>query len=63
MERRQIIAALRVELYRMTGREYRIHYDSLDLESLRELLRFVRDADAEARNRAKRAQLNPWREA
>lgn len=52
---------LRAELARATGRRYRIHLDPLDLESLRELQRLLRDLDHEKQAAVNRARLTPWR--
>jgi hypothetical protein len=62
-ERQHAWEARRVcaEMERMTGRSYRMKLEALDAESLRELRRFVRDAEEESRARARRAQLQPWR--
>jgi hypothetical protein len=49
-------------MFRLTGRTYpRIDLAKLDVEELRDMLRFIRDAEAEGASRARRAQLQPWR--
>jgi hypothetical protein len=47
--RRRPIEWLRAETARATGRRYQIDFDFLDVESLRELVRFARDFDHEKR--------------
>lgn len=54
-ERRRLVEWLRAELARATGRRYRI-----DLESLRELQRLLRDLDHEKQAAVNRARLTPW---
>jgi hypothetical protein len=54
---RQVLA----EMCRLTGHDYRIDLAKLNAGELREMLRFLRDAESESRNRARRAQLTPWR--
>lgn len=56
-----MIRLVEAELQRATGRRYRIALSALDEESLRELLRLLRDLDHEKRSAARRAQLTPWR--
>ena len=46
-EKRRLVEWLRAELARATGRRYRIDLDALDIESLRELQRLLRDLDYE----------------
>ncbi|MCC6666031.1 MAG: hypothetical protein IT375_19905 [Polyangiaceae bacterium] len=60
-EKRRLVEWLRAELARATGRRYRIHLDPLDLESLRELQRLLRDLDHEKQAAVNRARLTPWR--
>jgi hypothetical protein len=61
MDKRQLIAWLQGELRRTTGRQYRIDLEALDVESLRELQRALRDLDSEKRTAANRARLMPWK--
>ena len=60
-EKRRLVEWLRAELARATGRRYRIPLDPLDLESLRELQRLLRDLDHEKQAAVNRARLTPWR--
>jgi hypothetical protein len=61
MEKRQLIQAIVSMLRHKTGRQYRIELDALDLESLRELLRALRDFETEARMQISLARRMPWR--
>jgi hypothetical protein len=54
---RQLLAEMR----RLTGRDYRIDLAKLNAGELREMQRFLRDAESESQIRARRAQLTPWR--
>ena len=61
-ERQQLIRWLRAEMARATGRSYdRLKLDALDMDSLRELQRLLRDLDAERRMAVQRARMMPWR--
>jgi hypothetical protein len=60
-EKRRLVEWLRADLARATGRRYRIDLDALDVESLRELQRLLRDLDAEQQAAVQRARLTPWR--
>jgi len=59
-EKRRLVEWLRAELARVTGRRYRIDLDALDLESLRELQRLLRDRDHEKQAAVNRARMMPW---
>ena len=63
--RRQLVVAIRVEIARTTARttarRYQIALDALDASSLWELLRLLRDREAEKRTAVRRAQHIPWR--
>jgi hypothetical protein len=58
MEKSQLIAWLRGELRRLTGHDYRIDFGVLDVGSLKELQRVVRDLDGEID--CLRRRVNPW---
>ena len=58
MEKRLLIAWLRGELRRLTGRDYRIDFAVLDVDSLKELQREERDLDDEIDRRRRR--IDPW---
>jgi len=60
-EKRRRVDWLRAEMTRQAGRRYLIDLEALDLKSLRELQRLLRDLDAEARMAAQRARMFPWR--
>jgi hypothetical protein len=59
-EKRRLVEWLRAELARATGRRYRIDLDALDVQSLRELQRLLRDLDHERQAAVNRARLMPW---
>lgn len=46
-DKRRLIEWLRAETARATGRRYQIDLDALDVQSLRELVRLIRDLDHE----------------
>lgn len=58
-ETQRLVEWLRAELSRATGRRYRIDLAALDVESLRELQRLLRDLDHEKHAAASRARLMP----
>ena len=61
-DKRRLIQWLRAEMARAAGRAYpRLDLDALDMDSLRELQRLLRDLDAERRMAVQRARLTPWR--
>ncbi|PID38462.1 MAG: hypothetical protein CSA24_00015 [Deltaproteobacteria bacterium] len=60
-EKRRLVDWLRAEMTRQAGRRYLIDLESLDLKSLRELQRLLRDLDDEARMAGRRARMFPWR--
>jgi hypothetical protein len=60
-DKRRLVDWLRAEMTRQAGRRYLIDLDILDLKSLRELQRLLRDLDAERRMAVQRARLTPWR--
>ena len=60
--KRRLIQWLRAEMARGAGRAYpRLDLDALDMDSLRELQRLLRDLDSERRMAVQRARLTPWR--
>jgi hypothetical protein len=61
MENAYLARQLLAEMSRLTGREYRIDLAKLDAKGLSEMQRFLHDVKSESANRARRAQLNPWR--
>lgn len=61
IEHRQLADAVRIEIARALGSPYQIALDALDTKSLRELLRLLRDLEAEKQAAARRAGMMPWR--
>ena len=59
-DKRRLIQVLRAEMTRSTGRAYRIDLEALDVASLRELQRLLRDLADERRMAVQRARLMPW---
>lgn len=60
-EKRRLIQWLRAEMTRAAGRTYtRIDLEALDMDSLHDLQRLLRDLDAERRMAVQRARLRPW---
>lgn len=57
----RLIEWLRAETARATGRRYQIDFDALDVQSLRELVRLIRDLDHEKQAAVNRARMMPWR--
>ena len=55
-----LIRHLRADLGR-TGRRYLIDLAALDVQSLREFIRLVRDLDADKQAAIRKARLEPWR--
>jgi hypothetical protein len=60
-ERRRLAEIVRAMIARATGRAYLIDLDALDLDSLRDLQRFLRDVEHEKQQAAQQARLQPWR--
>jgi len=61
-DKRSLIQWLRAEMARAAGRAYpRLDLEALDLDSLRELQRLLRDLDGERRMAVQRARMMPWR--
>jgi hypothetical protein len=46
---------------RAPGRRYQIDFDALAVQSLRELVRLIRDLDHEKQAAVNRARMMPWR--
>ena len=57
----RLIQVLRAEMVRSTGRFYRIDLEALDIASLREVQRLLRDLGDERRRAVQRARMLPWR--
>ena len=60
-QRRRLVEAIKAEVNRQVGRRYRIQFEALDDESLRELRRLLRDLDHEKQMAVQQARLQPWR--
>ena len=60
-DKRRLIQWLRAEIAQSAGRAYRIGLETLDVASLRELQRLLRDLADERRMAVQRARLMPWR--
>ena len=60
-ERHRLIQWLRADVARVTGRAYRIDLEALDLPSLRDLQRLLRDLEDDRRRAVQQARLFPWR--
>ena len=60
-DKRRLIEWLRAETARATGHRYQIDFDALDVQSLRELVRLIRDLDHEKQAAVNRARMRPWR--
>jgi len=48
-------------IQRATGRRYRIKLDGMDVESLRELIRLLKDLEHDKMMAVRRARREPWR--
>ena len=60
-QRRRLVEWITAEVNRQVGRRYRIQFEALDDESLRELQRLLRDLDHEKQMAVQQARLKPWR--
>ena len=58
--RHSLIRRLRAQIAR-TGRNYRIDLEALDLDSLRDLERLLRDLEYDRRRDVEQARIFPWR--
>ena len=59
--KRRLIEWLGADAPRASGRRYQIDFDAMDVQSLRELVRLIRDLDHEKQAAANRARMMPWR--
>jgi len=59
-DKRQLIEWLRAEMARATGRRHAIKFEALDVDSLRELVRLLRDLEHEKQAAVNRARMMPW---
>ena len=60
-DKRRLLEWLRAETARANGRRYQIDFDALDVQSLRDLVRLIRDLDHEKQAAVNRARMMPWR--
>ncbi|MEZ4364600.1 MAG: hypothetical protein R3B48_30770 [Kofleriaceae bacterium] len=60
-DKRRLIEWLRAETARTTGRRHAINYEALDVDSLREFVRLIRDLEHEKQAALNRARTMPWR--
>jgi hypothetical protein len=60
-DKRQLVNIVGREARRLTGREYQIDWPLLDLDSLREVQRLLRDLEFEKTAAVTRAKRMPWR--
>ena len=60
-DKRRLIEWLRAETARATGRRYQVDFEVLDVQSLREFVRLVRDLGDEKQAAVNRARMMPWR--
>ena len=58
--KRDIIQRMRAQITR-TGRGYNINFDALDLASLRDLQRLLRDLEDDRHRAVQQARICPWR--
>ena len=61
IDKRQLIQWLEATAARTTGRRYQVRWDALDVGSLRELQRLLRDLETERQRAVQQARLMPWR--
>lgn len=59
-DKRRLIEWLRAETARATGRRYQVDFEILDVQSLRELVRLVRDLEHEKQAAVNQARRMPW---
>ena len=59
-QRRRLVEWITAEVNRQVGRRYRVAWEALDDESLRELQHLLRDLDHEKQAAVKRARMMPW---
>ena len=60
-QRRRLVEWITAEVNRQVGRRYRVAWEALDDESLREFQRLLRDLDHEKQMAVQQARLQPWR--
>jgi hypothetical protein len=60
-DKRRLVDWCVAYIAQLTGRRYRIQFDLLDAESLREVQRLLRDVDHEKHQAVQQARLWPWR--
>jgi len=60
-QKRRLVEWITAEVNRQVGRRYRIQFEALDDESVREFQRLLRDIDHEKQMAVQQARLQPWR--
>jgi hypothetical protein len=60
-DKQHLIHHLQAELQRSTGRQYRIDFAALDVTSLGEFARLLRDIATEKQMTVRRAKTMPWK--
>jgi len=60
-DKRCLIDPIRVEMRRLSDRHYRIELQFLDIVSLRDLQRLLRDIETEKQMTVQQAWLQSWR--
>ena len=61
LDKRQLIQWVEATAARTTGRRYQVRWDALDVGSLRELQRLLRDLETKRQRAVQQARLMPWR--
>lgn len=59
-DKRCLINWIRAETMRLSGRRYQIDLEALDITSLRDLQRLLRDLETEKDYAVRQARLFPW---
>ena len=59
-DKRRLIDWIRAEIMRLSGRRYQIDLDALDIASLRDRQRLLRDLETEKENALRQARVFPW---
>lgn len=59
-DKHRLIDWIRAETMRLSGRRYQIDLEALNVTSLRDLQRLLRDLETEKDNAVSQARLFPW---
>lgn len=60
-DKRQLIDIVKREAHRLTSKTYHVDWTALDVDSLREMQRLLRDLEFEKTAAVTRARRMPWR--